>query len=103
MLSLLTNFAQYKNCSGAETVDCLSIFPSPDANQTALTSFLSLTFGVLAAVAVIMIIIQGIKFATSQGDPQKAADARKSIIYAIIGLAIALSAEIIVRFVINRI
>lgn len=101
-------FAQISNCSPDTKVDssgggsCLTNLPTTVANQAALTNVLSLLFGIMAAVTVIIIIIQGIKFSTSQGDPQKATDARKSIIYAIIGLVVSLSAEAVVRVVISK-
>ncbi len=100
---LATYFAQILNCTPEnKDPNCLTAIPMVSANHTALTTVLSLVFGIVAAVAVLMIVIQGVKFSTSQGDPQKAADARKSIIYAIVGLAVALSAEAVVNLVIAK-
>ena len=108
-MSALQLFAQISNCAPDAKVNetgggsCLTNIPTTVANQAALTTFLSLLFGVLAAITVLIIVIQGIKFSTSQGDPQKAADARKSIIYAIVGLVVSLSAEAVVRLVISKV
>jgi len=100
---MIKYFAQLKNCTDASTdSSCLTNLPSVAADSTKVTSALSILFGALAAIAVLIIIIQGIKFVLSQGDPQKAADARKGIIYAVVGLVIALSAEAVVRLVIGR-
>lgn len=96
-------FSQIQNCPDGKGQNCFTNVPQVSADQGSLTVVLSLVFGVLAAVAVIIIVIQGIKFSTSQGDPQKATDARKSIIYAIVGLIVALSAEVVVRLIISRI
>jgi hypothetical protein len=93
-------FAQVKNCSGAG--DCLIDIPTTAANQSTLTTVLSIVFGVIAAVAVLIIVIQGIRFVLSAGDSQKAADARKGVIYAAVGLVVALSAEVVVRVVIGK-
>ena len=88
-------FAQISNCAPDAKVNeagggsCLTNLPTTVANQATLTSFLSVLFGVLAAITVLIIVIQGVKFSTSQGDPQKATDARKSIIYAIVGLVVS--------------
>ena len=91
------------NCkSGTDDGSCLTNLPQIAADSSAISAFLSILFAVLAAVAVIIIVVQGIKFSLSQGDPQKAADARKAIIYAVVGLAISLSAEAIVRLLIGR-
>lgn len=88
------------NCTSGG--DQLTNVPCVQADSHALQTVLSLLFGILGAITVLIIVIQGIKFSTSQGDPQKAADARKAIIYAIVGLAVSLSAEVVVNVVIGR-
>jgi hypothetical protein len=50
-----------------------------------------------------MIIIGGIKYALSSGDPQRINSAKDMIIYAIVGVVIALIAKGIIAFVINRV
>jgi hypothetical protein len=47
-----------------------------------------------------MIIFGGFRFVTSGGDANATASARNTIIYAVIGLAVAAIAEVLVRFVI---
>ena len=76
--------------------------PKVDAGPTQLESLLTILFGTLGAVAVLIIIVQSIRFIMSQGDSQKAADARRGVIYAIVGLALCVSAEFIVRLVIGK-
>ena len=49
-----------------------------------------------------MIIIAGLKYITSQGEPANIATAKNSIIYAAIGLVVVALAQVIVRFVLNR-
>lgn len=56
----------------------------------------------LGAIAVIMIIIGGIKYATANGDPSQVKSAKDTIMYAVIGLVVALMAGGIVNFVVNR-
>ncbi len=58
---------------------------------------------VLGIVAVIMVIIGGFTYMTSQGDPGKTKRARDTILYGIIGLVIALLAFAIVNFVLANI
>lgn len=72
---------------------------SPEAG---VDTVLQIAFGVIAAIAVIIILIAAINFATSEGDPQKAAKARGTIIFAAVGLMVALLAEAIVVFVIGN-
>lgn len=99
---MMTTFAQIKNCSTGASGDCLTSIPTTAANQATLTNILSVVFGVIGAVTVIIIIVQSVRFILSQGDSQKATDARKGVIYAAVGLGVVVSAEIIVQFVIGR-
>lgn len=64
---------------------------------------LQIVFGAIAAAALIYIIIAALQYVTSQGDPQGTAKAKNTIIYALVGLAIALSSELIVTFVLNNV
>ncbi len=57
---------------------------------------------VAGVIAVIMIIIAGVKFITSGGDAGKVASARNTIIYALVGAVIVVVSQAIVQFVINR-
>jgi len=63
------------------------------------TNILSLVAG---AVAVIMVISAGFKYITSSGDPNKVAAAKNTLIYALIGIAVAAFAQTLVHFVINK-
>lgn len=54
---------------------------------------------IIAALGTIMIIVAGILFLTSAGDPTKMTNARKAFFYAIIGIAIGITAKTIVAVV----
>lgn len=54
-------------------------------------------------IGVIMIIIAGLRFVSSGGDTAKVSSARNAIIYAVVGLVIAATAQFIIIFVINKI
>ena len=71
----------------------------PNSIMLKATSLVAFIVGI---ASVIMIIIAGIKFITSQGDPNNVSSARNTVLYALIGLAIAASAQLIVTFVANR-
>ena len=64
---------------------------------------LQIVFGAIAAAALVYIIIAALQYVTSQGDPQGTARAKNTIIYALVGLAVALSSELIVTFVLNNV
>ena len=56
---------------------------------------------IVGIIAVIMLIIGGIKYVVSGGDAKKVTDAKNTVLYAIIGLVIAVFAYAIVNFVIS--
>jgi cytochrome bd-type quinol oxidase subunit 2 len=60
--------------------------------------------GVLTGVASIFyIIISGLRYITSGGDPAKTKSAREGIIYSAIGLGVAMVAGIIVQFLLSQV
>lgn len=63
-------------------------------------NILSLAVGV---ISVIMIIIGGLKYVVSSGDSSNVSSAKNTILYAIIGLVVVALAQIIVRFVLNKV
>jgi len=88
-------------CSSNQTdaSDDGSPIVGPDGILTKAISILALVLGV---IAVIVIIIAGIRMSTSQGNPQSVSGARNQVIYAAIGLVVAVLAQSIVVFVIRR-
>ncbi len=83
-------------------------YARPDGVPTELFGntgiFTQITNTALAAVgliAVIMLIFGGIRYIISGGDQKKVTEAKNTILYAIIGLIIALLAYAIVNFVLN--
>jgi hypothetical protein len=62
---------------------------------------ISVVTAVVAILAVIMIIFSGFQYLTSNGDPQKAATAMKTLLYSIIGFVVAVAAWSIVTFVVK--
>lgn len=57
---------------------------------------------VLGAVAVLVIIIAGILYTTSGGDPALVTKAKNTLLYAVVGLVVVISAYAIVNFVLDR-
>ena len=56
---------------------------------------------VVGIVAVVMLIIGGIKYLLSGGDSKKVTDAKNTVLYAIIGLVVCFLSFAIVNFVIS--
>ena len=68
-----------------------------------IVSIVITTISVIAGVlAVIMIIVSGMKYITSGGDSSKITSAKNSLIYAVIGLVIVVLSQVIVRFVLDK-
>lgn len=53
----------------------------------------------VGALSIIMIVVGGIRYVISNGDPKKVADAKNTVTYAIVGIIVALLAFAIVKFV----
>ena len=56
---------------------------------------------VLGTIAVIMIIVGGIRYTTSNGDQSQLSSAKNTILYSVVGLVVAIMAYAIVNFVIG--
>jgi hypothetical protein len=76
--------------------------PNVPANEHALKTILGIVFGIVGAMALLIITVSGLRYILSAGDPQKTANARNTLIYALVGLVIAISAEAILAFVVGR-
>jgi hypothetical protein len=67
--------------------------------ESNVSELLQIIFGLGGAIAMLVIVIAGIQFILSRGDPQKSATARNAVIYALVGLAVMTVAFSIVSFV----
>lgn len=76
--------------------------PEVSASHAQISHILSIVFGSIAAISVLMIVFAGLRFVTAQGNPQEIAKARGTIAYAIAGLLIAIGAEAIVALVLSK-
>lgn len=67
-----------------------------------LTRVIKLLLTIIGIIAVIMIIVGAIRYTTSGGDSGQINSARDTIIYAIVGLVLAIMAFALVNWVISR-
>lgn len=72
-----------------------------DDFQTVIGVIINTILFILGAVAVLMIIIGGIQYTTSAGDPALAKRGRDTVLYAVIGLVIAFLAYAIINWVVG--
>lgn len=78
-------------------------FPNVGDGSSSLQKAMTLIFGALGTVSIIVIIYSGIRLSASRGNPDAIGKLRGTIIYAAIGLFIAISAGAIIDFVLGRI
>jgi hypothetical protein len=57
---------------------------------------------VVGIIAVIMIIIGGLKYITSSGDSGNVTGAKNTILYAVVGLIVVALAQFVVKFVLDK-
>lgn len=67
--------------------------------MSTVSTIINVIIGVVGIVSVIFIVIGGLSYVTSAGDPGKTKKAKDTILYAVIGLIVAVLAFAIVNFV----
>lgn len=90
----------YPACSGTNKNTAVCKSNDDDAGALIKTVVNTLLY-VLGTIAVIMIIVGGIRYATSGGDASGIKGGKDTILYAVIGLVVAMLAWAIVNFVIG--
>lgn len=70
--------------------------------QTLIRNIISTLLFVLGIICVIVIIVAGIQYAVAGGDAAQITRAKNSILYAVVGLVVALLAYAIVNFVLQQ-
>lgn len=92
-MKTITNFAD----------NHLSSNSLPHVNaDSALHNGLLIFFGIIGAIAFLMMVVAGLNMILSEGNPDKVAKARNTIIYAGVGLAVAASAAFAVSVVLSK-
>ncbi|HET9174244.1 MAG TPA: pilin [Candidatus Saccharimonadales bacterium] len=85
-----------------DTTYCDTGLPVVNASSSQIQQILQIVFGIIAALAVLFVVIGGFRYVLSGGDPEDTKRAKATIMYALIGLVVAISAETIVSFVLNK-
>ena len=101
-MDLLKYFADDTNAAGTASGGVTSVNPGASTDlMGGIKLILTAVFSIIGVVAVVMIILGGISYATSQGDPGKVKKGKDTILYGVIGLIVALLAFAIVNFVLG--
>jgi hypothetical protein len=93
-------------CSGTDLTlsgggSCQDSNAESRVNET-ITLALNIFSSIVGIIAVVMIIVGGVKYITSQGESANVTSAKNTILYALVGLVVVALAQVIVRFVLNR-
>jgi uncharacterized membrane protein len=90
-------------CSGAnlQTADttCSNTAGSVSSLVNTVIDIISWIVGI---VSIIMVVFGGFRYVTSGGDSTATSNARNTILYALVGLVIAVLAQVLVHFVLGR-
>lgn len=76
--------------------------PQVTADQGSLKVLLDTFFSVMAAAALLVLAIAGLRYVNSNGDPTTMSKAKNTIIYSAIGLVVAMSGFAMVTFLLNN-
>lgn len=89
---------------------CQGINAGGNCNQSGQNNFMgfiksivNILLFIVGAVAVIMIIIGGLRYVLSGGDSSSTKSARDTVLYAVVGLIVAVASYAIVNFVVLKI
>lgn len=103
--------------TSSATVQAINVFPEcGELKSTVCSGTTDTLFGpggfwnriletftfIIGAIAVLMIIIGGIRYTVSNGDQSQITSAKNTILYAIVGLVVAVLAYAIVHFVLTN-
>jgi len=77
--------------------------PQTPADAGSVKTVLSIVFGIVGGLSLLFVTIGGLRYVISQGDPQAVSKAKNTILYALVGMVVAIAAEAIITFVIGKV
>lgn len=102
--ALTGNDVLEQSCTGSSSSVCRADGSDPiSGNDGVLMLVVNILSAVVGIAAVIMIIVSGISYMTSQGDSSKIQSAKNTIIYAVVGLIVVLLSRTIIGFVAGKV
>lgn len=78
-------------------------FPQVGCSKNPLPNILRVVFGIFTSLAVVYVALGAFKYTTSGGSPDAIKSAKNTIVYAVLGLILSLSAFVITSIIINAI
>jgi len=90
----------FDQCAGnADSAVCKA---QGDSATGMVQTIINLLLYVLGIIAVIMIVVGGIRYTTSNGNASQIKEAKDTILYSVVGLIVAMLSFAIVNFVIGK-
>ena len=93
-------------CSGGDTGNsavCTGANPTSNPVISTLKKVTYIVAYVTGAAAVIMILVGSIQYVISNGDSNRVNNAKNTIIYSLVGVAVVAASASIIEFVLNKI
>ena len=104
MIDWLKNFAGDTSTQIKITQDDLNLKDAPTQLQSSqIETALMTVYMVAGIVAVIIIVLGGIRYTSSNGDPGSVKAAKDTVMYAVVGLVVVIMAAALTDFVINNV
>jgi hypothetical protein len=76
--------------------------PRVDLNDNTLANIVSAVFVLIGALAVFFLLVGAARYVSANGEPPKIAQAKNTILYAIVGLVVSSLGFTIVQFILGR-
>jgi len=89
-------------CNAASPDSPICAAATKDNSKTMTQTIINTMLQILGILAVIMIIVGGIRYTVSNGDASRVKAAKDTVTYAVVGLVVALLSYAIVNFVIGK-
>ena len=84
------------------TVPANGIAPKVNANAATIGAILTAVFTLIGGLATLFLLVGAVRYVTSNGDQGQMAQAKNTIMYAVIGIVVSLSAFSVVQFVVGQ-
>lgn len=91
----------FDNCSSNPNSEVCKA-AGTDKATSLMQNVINILLLIIGMISVVMIVIGGIKYTTSNGDSNRVTSAKNTVLYSVIGLVVALMASVIVNTVLDR-
>lgn len=88
-----------ESAKGTDQAD--SLFGDEEGEGGIFRTITNVLLFIIGAIAVIMLVIGGVRYTTSSGNSEQVTAAKNTIMYAIVGIIVAILAYAVVNFVIG--